>query len=63
MALPRPLAVAREIVDKAARHSPARLALATFAGVIGIFTLLLWTPFATASGQRPPVADALFTAT
>ncbi len=63
MALPRPLLVAREIVDRAARHSPARLALSTFAAVIGIFALLLWTPQATASGQRPPFADALFTAT
>lgn len=63
MALPRPLLVGREIVDRAARHSPARLALSTFAGVIGIFTLLLWTPQATASGQRPAFADALFTAT
>ncbi|MCV2394853.1 TrkH family potassium uptake protein [Actinotalea sp. M2MS4P-6] len=63
MALPRPLAIGREIIDRAARHSPARLALSTFAGVIGVFTLLLWTPQATASGQRPPFADALFTAT
>ena len=63
MTLPRPLRVGREIVDRAARQSPARLALSTFAAVIGVFTLLLLLPQATADGHRAPFADALFTAT
>lgn len=53
----------REYVDRSARQSPARLALGVFAIVIAIFTLLLATPWATASGQSPPFIDALFTAT
>jgi trk system potassium uptake protein TrkH len=61
--LPRPLRLGREIVDRAARQSPARLALSTFAAVIGLFTLLLLLPQATADGHRAPFADALFTAT
>ncbi|MDO8106482.1 potassium transporter TrkG [Isoptericola sp. b441] len=63
MNLPRPLLLGREVVDRAARQSPARLALATFAGVIGLVTLLLLLPQSTATGQRAPFADALFTAT
>lgn len=63
MKVPRPLRVGREIIDRAARQSPARLALSTFAGVIGVFTLLLLLPQATADGHRAPFADALFTAT
>lgn len=63
MTLPRPLRVGREIVDRAARQSPARLALSTFAAVIGVVTLLLLLPQATADGHRAPLADALFTAT
>ncbi|WP_426593111.1 TrkH family potassium uptake protein [Cellulomonas sp. McL0617] len=54
---------AREYVDRAARHSPARLALGVFALVIAIVTLLLSTPWAVAAGHRAPFADALFTAT
>ncbi len=54
---------AREYVDRAARTSPARLALGVFGGVIAIITLLLEAPFATVSGTRAPFVDALFTAT
>ncbi|HWJ85553.1 MAG TPA: potassium transporter TrkG [Cellulomonas sp.] len=54
---------AREIVDRSARQSPARLALGVFGGVIAGVTLLLSTPWATASGHRAPFIDALFTAT
>jgi trk/ktr system potassium uptake protein len=54
---------AREYVDRSARQSPARLALGVFALVITIFTLLLSTPWATASGQRAPFVDSFFTAT
>jgi potassium uptake TrkH family protein len=53
----------RELVDRLARQSPARLALGVFAGVIAVFTALLSTPWATASGERAPFVDALFTAT
>jgi potassium uptake TrkH family protein len=54
---------ARGIVDRLARRSPARLAVFSFAGVIGVFTLLLLTPWATRSGKGAPFVDALFTAT
>lgn len=53
----------REFVDRIARQSPARLALGVFAGVVLIFTALLSLPAATASGERAPFIDALFTAT
>jgi trk system potassium uptake protein TrkH len=53
----------REYVDRIARSSPARLAIAVFASVIALFTALLSMPWATASGQRAPFIDALFTAT
>ncbi len=52
-----------EWLDHWAVRSPARLALGTFAAVIGIFTGLLSLPAATASGVRAPFIDALFTAT
>jgi potassium uptake TrkH family protein len=42
---------------------PARLVAIAFAGVITIGTVLLALPFATASGGRPPLLTALFTAT
>ena len=53
----------RELVDRMARQSPARLALTVFAAVIAVFTGLLSLPFATTSGARAPFVDALFTAT
>lgn len=62
MELPRPLLLGRELVDRTARQSPARLALSVFAAVIGVFAGLLSIPQATASGTRAPFADALFTA-
>lgn len=52
----------RDLLDAAARRSPARLALSVFALVIAVFTGLLSLPAATAGGQRAPFADALFTA-
>ena len=54
---------AREIVDRSARQSPARLALGVFAAVIALVTVLLSAPWATAHGGRAPFVDALFTAT
>lgn len=62
MELPRPLLLGRELVDRTARQSPARLALIVFASVIAVFAGLLSLPQATASGTRAPFVDALFTA-
>ncbi|RXR23609.1 TrkH family potassium uptake protein [Oerskovia turbata] len=53
----------RELVDRVARHSPARLAVTVFAAVISLFTLLLLAPWATTSGKSASLIDALFTAT
>lgn len=53
----------REVVDRLARQSPARLAITVFAAVIAVFTGLLSTPLATADGVRAPFVDAFFTAT
>ncbi|HEY0217358.1 MAG TPA: potassium transporter TrkG [Cellulomonas sp.] len=53
----------RELVDRLARQSPARLAVGVFAVVIALVTGLLSMPWATASGHRAPFVDALFTAT
>ena len=61
--LPGALWSGRELVDRIARQSPARLAIGTFAGVVGVFTVLLSMPWAAAAGHRAPFVDALFTAT
>ena len=50
-------------LDRVALQHPARLALGGFALVIVFFTMLLYQPFATASGRRPPLIDAFFMAT
>lgn len=63
MEVPRPFAAVREMVDEAARRSPARLTLTAFAGIIAVFTGLLSLPAATADGHHAPFVDALFTAT
>ncbi|MFV0433480.1 MAG: TrkH family potassium uptake protein [Leucobacter sp.] len=42
--------------------SPPRFALLAFTGLILLWTLLLSLPFATLTGERTPLADALFTA-
>ncbi|PZR51816.1 TrkH family potassium uptake protein [Xylanimonas oleitrophica] len=52
----------RELVERLARQSPARLAVTAFLGVCGLFTVLLLMPWATASGERAQFVDALFTA-
>lgn len=62
MEVPRPVAAVREMVDEAARRSPARLTLVSFAGVVCVFAGLLSLPAATADGHRAPFVDALFTA-
>jgi len=53
----------RAWVDGLGRTSPARLAITVFAFVVALVTGLLSLPLATASGERAPLADALFTAT
>lgn len=63
MEIPGPFAAARDLVDRVARRSPARLAVAVFAGVVLIVTFLLWQPAATVDGERPSLVTALFTAT
>jgi potassium uptake TrkH family protein len=52
----------RDLVDRLARQSPARLAVTVFFGVCVLFTALLLAPWATASGHSAPFVDALFTA-
>lgn len=61
--LPGGLSAGRELLDRLARQLPVRLTVGTFIGAIGTFTALLSMPWATASGQRAPFVDALFTAT
>lgn len=56
-------AVVGEWISHVALRSPARLALGTFGAVILLFAGLLSLPAATASGERAPFIDALFTAT
>ncbi|MFZ2963756.1 MAG: potassium transporter TrkG [Rhodoglobus sp.] len=53
---------ARDRVDAFVAATPARFAIVIFAGLVLIFTLLFSLPFATASGERAPLVDALFTA-
>ena len=53
----------RDRIDHIARDSPARLALAVFAIIILGITALLQLPIATATGEKAPFIDALFTAT
>jgi trk system potassium uptake protein TrkH len=59
----RARAPGRDGLDRLARQSPARLAIGVFAVVVGVFTVLLSLPMATADGHRAPFVDALFTAT
>jgi len=63
MEVPRPVAALREMIDDAARRSPARLTLMAFASIIAVFTGLLSLPQATSDGHRAPLVDAVFTAT
>lgn len=60
--LGRVLTGPRDLVDRLARSAPARLAVTAFATIIAIFVALLSMPAATASGQRAPFVDAVFTA-
>ncbi|MGQ0465910.1 MAG: TrkH family potassium uptake protein [Sporichthyaceae bacterium] len=50
-------------VASARPPKPGRVIAGAFAAAIGVGTVLLSLPFATASGQRAALSDALFTAT
>lgn len=58
----RALGALRDAVDHVARHSPARLALLVFAGIIAVATALLSLPAATRAEEPATFVDALFTA-
>lgn len=50
-------------LKRAARFTPARLAVVVFAGIIVVVSVLLALPVSTAHGRAPAVVDAVFTAT
>ena len=52
----------RDGVDAFVAATPARFAIAIFAGLVIVFTMLFSLPIATTSGQPAPLVDALFTA-
>lgn len=52
----------RAWLSRQARYSPARLAIGTFALIIGVITMLLMLPIASASDAPAPFVDVLFTA-
>lgn len=53
----------RDLIDRVAQTSPARLAVLVFAAVVVVFTLLLWSPISSQDGRSTTLIDALFTAT
>ena len=57
-----PLERVRYFIDFFAHSTPARFAIAVFVGLIVGMTGILLLPGMTASGQIPPLHDALFTA-
>src|SRR5215218_3263013 len=58
----RLLARMRDAVDTFVASTPARFAIAVFASLVVVFTMLFSLPIATSSGRRAPLVDALFTA-
>ena len=52
----------RDGVDAFVAATPARFAILIFAGLVFLFTFLFSLPIATATGERAPLVDALFTA-
>ncbi len=52
----------RDSVDAFVAATPARFAIAIFAGLVIVFTLLFSLPIATTSGTPAPLVDAFFTA-
>ena len=57
-----PLARIRNAVDAFVASTPARFAIAVFASLVLVFTLLFSLPIATTSGERAALVDAFFTA-
>jgi trk system potassium uptake protein TrkH len=57
-----PFAWIRDAVDAFVASTPARFAIAVFASLVLVFTLLFSLPIATTSGERAPLVDAFFTA-
>ena len=57
-----PLTGLRDLVDRVAASSPARLAMLAFSLVVRLCTGLLSLPMATADGEPAPLHVALFTA-
>ena len=53
----------RDLVDRIAQSSPARLALIVIAAVVAVFSFLLWLPVSSAPGVDTTLEDAVFTAT
>ncbi|MGO2634539.1 MAG: TrkH family potassium uptake protein [Galactobacter sp.] len=53
---------ARDLVDRLAASSPARLAIGVFMAFILVVTILLSLPAASANGEVTPFVDAFFTA-
>lgn len=56
------LARLRDRLDAFVAATPARFAIVIFLALVMVFTLLFSLPFATSSGHRAPLVDALFTA-
>ncbi|WP_260853439.1 TrkH family potassium uptake protein [Kocuria palustris] len=52
----------RDLVDRLAQSSPARLAVLVFVAVAALFTVLLWLPWSTHDGRSTSFVDAAFTA-
>ncbi len=52
----------RDVVDRLAEGSPARFAITVFTALVLVTTGLLSLPISTASGDRAPLTDAIFTA-
>jgi trk system potassium uptake protein len=52
----------RDYFEHFAASTPARFAILIFAGFVLVFTAIFLLPISTASGDVPPLADALFTA-
>lgn len=52
----------RDLVDRLAQSSPARLAVLVFVGVAVLFTALLWMPWSSHDGRSTSLVDAAFTA-
>lgn len=57
------LGATRDVVDRLAQSSPARLAVLAFSAVVVLFTVLLWLPVSSQEGHATSFTDALFTAT